>query len=130
MTTDTSKDRYYINGTEIGGVYDATLKAGANREVEHRPMNSTATQYAPGRRNESLHTLVAYDQPDDAGQQALDFADRGRMTFVFRIDYADGSSETWTAFVLSTVKRGGKRNGQAIGTKTIQIRSTGRSSLS
>lgn len=115
---------FTFGGTDIGGVDSFSLLEGQVRESTFRPLSGPPAAY-PNYPDYGQCVLNLYASETDAGQAALLSSLRNRTRSTMVVTHADGTTETFTAFVLLFPMRGSKSAGQPVELTRCVLRVSG-----
>lgn len=105
---------------EIGEIYSMSGFDGEAEDRNVTTLASSAMEWDPGLQDNGNVSFELFRDPSDVGQQACLAARAAQATREFVINYADGSTDTFNAYVKSLSKNG-ERGGKLQGTLNIKI---------
>lgn len=120
MVIDGQGATFTFDGVEVGGVQNYTFSQPDSRDVPHRPLASTTTEWLPGQISYGLVTLSLYRNDSDDGQDKMVIAHQQRRTVDCVLTLKNGATRTFRAFVRAIPTVGGV-DGVVTGAATLRI---------
>lgn len=106
--------------TEVGEIVDWDGPSGSASVIDTTHLTSTAKSKLMGLPDEGQFTFNINWVPTDTGQLALAAARTARTVQAFKVTYSDGSTQTFSGFVLGFASSGSV-DGKVAGSVTIEI---------
>lgn len=121
---DAKLTTFTFGGVTIGGVESFSVLEGQVRESTYRPLAGPPVSH-PQYPDFGQCVLNLYADNEDAGQIALRASLRNRTRSTMVVTHPDGTTQTFTAFVLLFPTRGSKGSGTPVELTRCVLRVSG-----